>query len=91
MLKSSVIIGAIIATLLTSSVNSAVVATTTGRDLTEDERKSGFYSEKGYELPQRDRPAINPDFSPDESCLFDVFQLKCIPGSDQECPEDFGN
>jgi hypothetical protein len=46
--------------------------------------------QNGYELPQIDRPAINPDFSPDESCLFDAFQLKCIPGSQQECPEDFG-
>jgi hypothetical protein len=37
-----------------------------------------------------DRPAINPDFAPDESCLFDIFQDKCAPGSQQECPEDFG-
>jgi hypothetical protein len=37
------------------------------------------------------RPAINPDFAPDESCLFDVFQLKRVPGSQQECPEGFGH
>jgi hypothetical protein len=39
---------------------------------------------------KRDRLAINPDFAPDESCLFDVFQDKCVPGSQQECPEGFG-
>ena len=38
------------------------------------------------------RPPINPDFNPDESCLFDVYQLKCIPGAEQECPRpQFGN
>jgi hypothetical protein len=36
-----------------------------------------------------DRPPINSDFAPDESCLFDVNQLKCVPGSEQECPEGF--
>ena len=35
------------------------------------------------------RPALNPDFNPDESCLFDVEQIQCIPGSEQECPEGF--
>ncbi len=34
---------------------------------------------------QRDRPAINPDFDPDQSCNFDAYQLKCIPGSEQDC------
>jgi len=28
--------------------------------------------------------------APDQSCLFDAYQLKGIPGSGQECPEDFG-
>jgi hypothetical protein len=36
-----------------------------------------------------DRPPINSDFAPDESCWFDVNQLKCVPGSQQECPEGF--
>jgi hypothetical protein len=28
---------------------------------------------------------------PDESCLFDVYQEKCLPGPiTDECPEDFG-
>ena len=44
-----------------------------------------------YVLPKYKRPPINPDFAPDYSCLFDTFQLKCIPGSEQECPEGFGN
>lgn len=33
---------------------------------------------------------INPYFAPDESCLFDAFQLQCIPGEDQECPKGYG-
>jgi hypothetical protein len=58
---------------------------------TEEERESGFYNENGYVKGQNNRPQINLEFAPDESCLFDVFQLKCIPGSQQECPEGFGN
>jgi hypothetical protein len=52
-----------------------------------------FASERADDLAsmyKEDRPAINPDFAPDESCLFDIFQDKCAPGSQQECPEDFG-
>jgi hypothetical protein len=84
-----VIIGAIVMTLLALSVNSVVA--TIARDLTEKEKESGFYNEKGYaNSVQSTRPPINPDFSPDKSCLFDVYQLKCIHDSEQECPEDFG-
>lgn len=43
--------------------------------------------DNSFRTSQRQRPAINPDFNPDYSCLFDVFQLKCIPGSEQECPK----
>ena len=32
----------------------------------------------------------NPFFAPDRSCLFDVYQLHCIPGDHQDCPENFG-
>lgn len=49
-----------------------------------------FASEDISTMNQGNRPPINPDFDPDESCLFDVFQLKCVPGSQQECPEGFG-
>ena len=43
------------------------------------------------DMNKGNRPAINEDFDPDQSCLFDVFQLKCVPGSQQECPEGFGS
>jgi hypothetical protein len=33
----------------------------------------------------------NPYFAPDGSCVFDTFQLHCIPGENQECPKGFGN
>ena len=36
------------------------------------------------------RPVINPDFDPDESCIIDIFQDKCDPGTEGECPEGFG-
>jgi hypothetical protein len=53
---------------------------------------SKFFDEDGNVLYKDDRPAINEDFAPDDSCLFDVFQLKCIPGSTQKCPRpQFGN
>lgn len=47
-------------------------------------------SEEIAHMNKIDRQTINPDFDPDESCLFNVFQLKCVPGSQQECPEGFG-
>jgi hypothetical protein len=72
-----VVIGVIIATLLSST--STVALASTG--FTGDDFKAG----------QSQRPPINPDFDPDESCLFDVYQEQCIPGAEQECPENFGN
>ncbi|MGH9926622.1 MAG: hypothetical protein ACREAS_08165 [Nitrososphaera sp.] len=87
--KYVVMIGIMAVTLLMPNV--AFASTIGGRDLTEKERESGMYNEDGYTLSQSSRPAINPDFDPDESCLFDVFQVQCIPGSQQECSEDFGN
>jgi hypothetical protein len=51
---------------------------------------SGFDGED-FKAGQHVRPPINPDFDPDYSCLFDVYQVQCIPGSEQECPEGFGN
>jgi hypothetical protein len=54
--------------------------------------KPNFFTEDGYVIQrQEERPAINEDFAPDSSCMFDAFQLKCIPGAEQECPEGFGN
>ncbi len=52
----------------------------------EEERESGFYREDGFPKDTEDRPAINPDFAPDESCDF-KWELKCIPGSEQSCFE----
>ena len=54
--------------------------------------KSGFFTERGFVVqPKSDRPVINEDFNPDRSCMFDAYQLRCIPGADQVCPEGFGN
>ena len=40
---------------------------------------------------QTKRTAINEDFDPEESCLFDVYQEKCLPNPiTDECSEDFG-
>lgn len=50
-----------------------------------------FASEDISTMNQGNRPAINEYFDPDQSCLFDVFQLKCVPGSQQECPEGFAS
>ena len=33
----------------------------------------------------------NPFFAPDASCMFDAYQLHCIPGDHQECPEGFAS
>ena len=43
-----------------------------------------FYREDGYPRDTKNRPAINPDFAPDESCDL-KWELKCIPGSQQSC------
>jgi hypothetical protein len=51
--------------------------------------ETGFYSDDGYPK-QTDRPAINSDFDPDENCD-PKWELKCIPGSQQDCPEGFNN
>jgi hypothetical protein len=32
----------------------------------------------------------NPFFASDASCMFDAYQLHCIPGDHQECPKGFG-
>jgi hypothetical protein len=54
--------------------------------------ESELFDKDGNLLYTQDRPAINQDFAPDYSCLFDAFQLKCIPGSAQKCPRpQFGN
>jgi hypothetical protein len=58
------------------------------QELSEEERESGFWGERDFVT--HDRPAINPDFVPNESCNLDVYQIQSIPESELECPEDFG-
>jgi hypothetical protein len=59
---------------------------------TSSSGQSGFFTEREFVVqPKSNRPAINEDFDPDRSCMFDAYQLKCIPGAEQECPEGFGN
>lgn len=70
---SIVVIGAIVMTLLGSQLASA---------------STGFTGDDFTSI-RDDRPAINPDFDPDEDCDFDTCQLKCIPGSQQDCPDGF--
>ena len=48
------------------------------------EIESGFYHDDGYPRDTKNRPTINPDFAPDRSCDL-VWELKCIPGSEQQC------
>ncbi|MGH9982508.1 MAG: hypothetical protein ACRD8W_00955 [Nitrososphaeraceae archaeon] len=66
--KPSVIIGMILVTLL--AVPTGVFASVNDRrDLSEEQRESRLYNENGYVISNRDRPPINPDFAPDESCF----------------------
>lgn len=81
-----VIIGAIIAELFTPTM---YVFASVSKELTQEERESGFYDEKGQPIYEG-RPAVNPDFDPDEDCNI-AYELKCIPGSQQDCPEGFHN
>ena len=38
-------------------------------ELSEEEKESGFYRENGSVISNtKERPAINPDFNPDEDC-----------------------
>jgi len=54
--------------------------------------QSGFFTEGSFVVqPKSDRRALNEDFNPDRSCMFDAYQLRCIPGADQVCPEGFSN
>jgi hypothetical protein len=82
-IKSSVIIGIMTAALLTPTMH---VSASVSRELNEEEKESGFYDEKGQPIENRTRPAINPEFDPDEDCNIS-YELKCIPGSEQSCFE----
>jgi hypothetical protein len=82
-----VMIGAIVMIILISSISNVSAS---ARELTQDERESGFYNERGSPKYDQDRPAINPDFAPDEECNLGYY-LKCLPGTAQECPEGYHN
>ena len=76
--KISVIIGAIALMMMISVSNAQAVTNSTNN--------------VGLPLYRQMQNLIeNPFFAPDGSCLFDVYQLHCIPGDHQECPEGFGN
>jgi hypothetical protein len=80
-----------------SGTNDSSPSTSSSSNESESEssssqRQSGFFTERGFVVqPKSDRPAINEDFNPDRSCMFDAYQLRCILGADQVCPEGFGN
>ena len=62
------------------------VYSSVSEELSEEEKESGFYNDNGSVKYTKDRPAINPDFAPDEDCNI-AYELKCIPGSQQSCFE----
>jgi hypothetical protein len=65
------------------------VSASVSQELSEEEKESGFYRENGSVISNtKERPAINPDFAPDEDCNL-AYELKCIPGQQQECPEGY--
>ena len=86
-IKVSIIIGTTIAILLTPTMH---VYASVSKELTQQDRESGFYNEENGYPKLTDRPAINPDFDPDEDCNLE-YHLKCIPGSEQDCPEGYHN
>ena len=87
--KISLIMGIIVATLVLPTIHVSASQEEPEQTQTriEEERESGFYREDGFPKATEDRPAINPDFAPDESCDL-KWELKCIPGSEQSCFEE---
>jgi hypothetical protein len=75
-----------------SSLSASSSSSESESESSSSQSKSGFFTERGFVVqPKSDRPAINEDFNPNRSCMFDAYQLRCIPGADQVCPEGFGN
>jgi hypothetical protein len=89
---SSLIVVVVMILPVTTTVGAYASTTTANEDYTEEERESGFYDVEGYVMDTDFRPAINPDFAPDENCNL-AYELKCIPGSQQKCSdlEGFNN
>ena len=86
---TKLIIVALVIVTSVSAIPSNTVFASVSKELSEEERESGFYTEGGLPFHEG-RPAINPDFAPDESCNI-AYELKCIPGIEQDCPEGFHN
>ncbi len=88
-LKSVMITGVTIVMMLvltTTYVSASQEKPEQTQVLIEEEIESGFYRDDGFPKATKDRPAINPDFAPDESCDL-KWELKCIPGREQSCFE----
>jgi hypothetical protein len=60
------------------------VSASVSQELNEEQKESGFYDERGQPIENSTRAAINPEFDPDEDCNIS-YELKCIPGSQQNC------
>jgi hypothetical protein len=77
----------VIMAILISSTTTVAVWSTLGLLISAE--VIATVSEDTFQSVRSQRPAINPNFDPDYSCLFDITQLKCIPGSEQKCPDNF--
>jgi hypothetical protein len=87
-LKSVMITGVIIVMMLVSTTT-YVSASQEKPEQTQvliEEEIDLLYRDDGFPKATKDRPAINPDFAPDESCDL-KWELKCIPGREQSCFE----
>ena len=84
-MKNSIFLAGSILTFLVGALLPNAYAS---EGISEEEKESGFYNENGFPKYTHDRPAINPDFAPDEDCNI-AYELKCVPGTDQKCPEGY--
>lgn len=82
MALKGIIIGAIVMVLLCSSQIAVAFGSNEEEKDDNDDNNNPFQTSI-----HANRPAINPDFAPDEDCVYDVSQIHCIPGSAQECPK----
>ncbi|MGH9975844.1 MAG: hypothetical protein ACRD8Z_08435 [Nitrososphaeraceae archaeon] len=59
------------------------------QELSDEEKESKSF-DKVYVIDTQDRPATNLDVDPDQDCNI-AYELKCVPGFEQGCPEGFHN
>ena len=89
----NILLGTLVIAVPVSPTTNGIACTSTGwiqEELSKEEKESGFYDEEGYVVDTEERPAINPNFDPDEDCDL-AYELKCITGSQQKCAEGFNN